>query len=70
MGISYTKLWVLLDSRNIQRSAFRRDLGLTPSTMSKLQNGEPVSLSVLMRICLHLGCDIGDVCQVVRTYDK
>ena len=45
----------------------RRDLGIAPGTMSKLNKGEEVAMSVLLRICEHLDCDIGDVCEVVRS---
>ena len=35
--------------------------------MSKLNKGEEVALSVLLRICDYLNCDIGDICEAVRT---
>jgi len=34
--------------------------------MSKLGKGEEVALSVLLRICEYLNCDIGDICSVVK----
>lgn len=34
--------------------------------MSKLNKGEDVALSVLLRICDYLNCDIGDICEAVR----
>ena len=67
MGISYKKLWVLLIDRDIKRSSFRKELNLSSGTWTKLNNGEEVSLSILLRICGYLNCDIGDVCEVVRT---
>ena len=33
--------------------------------MAKLNKGEEVALSVLMRICQYLRCDIGDICSVI-----
>jgi len=41
-------------------------LGLSTGTMSKLNKGEDVALSVLLRICDYLNCDIGDICEAVR----
>jgi putative transcriptional regulator len=35
--------------------------------MSKLNKGEDVALSVLLRICDYLNCDIGDICEAART---
>lgn len=43
---------------------------LAAGTMSKLNKGEDVALSVLLRICDYLNCDIGDICEVVRVEKK
>lgn len=66
MKISYKKLWVLLIQRDITKVTMKRDLGLAAGTMSKLNKGEDVALSVLLRICEYLNCDIGDICEAVR----
>ena len=66
MDISYKKLWVLLIEKDITRAQMRRDLKIATGTMSKLNKGEEVALSVLLRICEYLGCDIGDICSVVE----
>lgn len=67
MGISYKKLWVLLIDRDIKKSSFRKELNLSSGTWTKLNKGEDVALSVLLRICDYLNCDIGDICEAVRT---
>ena len=36
-------------------------------TWTKLNTGDEVSLSILLRICDYLNCDIGDICEAVRT---
>ena len=69
MKISYKKLWMLLIQRDITKVRLKRDLGLAAGTMSKLNKGEDVALSVLLRICDYLDCDIGDICEAVRTND-
>ena len=66
MGISYKKLRVLLIEKDITRAQMRRDLKIATGTMSKLNKGEEVALSVLLRICEYLDCDIGDICSVVK----
>ncbi|WP_302325950.1 helix-turn-helix domain-containing protein [Enterocloster lavalensis] len=66
MKISYKKLWVRLIERDITKPQMRKDLNLATGTMSKLNKGEEVALSVLLRICGYLDCDIGDICEVVR----
>ena len=66
MKISYKKLWMLLIQRDITKVRMKRDLGLAAGTMSRLNKGEDVALSVLLRICEYLDCDIGDICEAVR----
>ena len=66
MSISYKKLWVLLIEKDITRAQMRRDLKIATGTMSKLNKGEEVALSVLLRICEYLDYDIGDICSVVK----
>ena len=67
MKISYKKLWVMLIQREITKVQLRADVGISAGTMSKLNKGEDGALSVLLRICDYLNCDIGDICEAVRT---
>ena len=65
--ISYKKLWMLLLERDIKNTSLRHEVGLSAGTWTKLNKGEEVSLSILLRICDYLNCDIGDICEAVRT---
>ena len=66
MKISYKKLWMFLIEKDVTKPTLRKELGLSTGTMSKLNKGEDVALSVLLRICDYLDCDIGDICEAVR----
>lgn len=66
MKIRYKKLWMLLIQRDITKVTLGRDIGYSAGTMSKLNKGEEVALSILLRICDYLNCDIGDICETVR----
>lgn len=70
MKISYKKLWMWLIEHEIKKSTLRRATELSPGTMSKLNKNEEVALSVLLRICDFLNCDIGDICEAVRVETK
>lgn len=70
MKISYKKLWVLLIEKDITKVQMRGAVGISAGTMSKLNKGEEVALSVLLRICDYLDCDIGDICEAVRTGEE
>ena len=67
MQISYKKLWILLIEKNISQANFRKDLNIATGTMTKMRKNEEVALSVLLRICEYLDCNIGDICDVVKT---
>lgn len=66
MSISYKKLWIILIEKEIPKSKFRADLKIATGTMTKLNRNYEVALSILIRICEYLDCDIGDICEVVR----
>ena len=66
MKISYKKLWIMLVERDISQSAFRKDLNIASGTMTKMRRNEEVALSVLLRICEYLDCNIGDICDAVK----
>lgn len=63
MGINYKKLWVMLAEKEISQVKFRKDLNIATGTMTKLRRNEEVALSVLLRICKYLECNIGDICD-------
>ena len=66
MKISYKKLWILLIEKEISPATLRKDLNIATGTMTKMRKNEEVALSVLIRICEYLDCDIGDICDAVR----
>lgn len=66
MKISYKKLWILLIEKDISPVTLRKDLSIATGTMTKLRKNEEVALSVLLRICDYLNCNIGDICDAVK----
>ncbi len=72
MKISYKKLWILLIEREISPAEIRKELNIATGTMTKLRKNEEVALSVLLRICQYLDCNIGDICDAVKleTYQQ
>ena len=66
MEISYKKLWILLIEKNISPATLRKDLNIATGTMTKMRRNEDVALSVLLRICEYLDCNIGDICDAVK----
>lgn len=69
MKISYKKLWILLIKKDISPVKLRKDLNIATGTMTKLRRNEEVAISILLRICEYLNCDIGDICEAVYSKD-
>ena len=65
MSVSYNKLWKLLIDRKMSKADLRKQAGIAPNTLTKLNRDEEVSLSVLKKICNTLKVDIGDVMEFV-----
>lgn len=66
LKISYKKLWIMLIEKDISPVTLRTDLSIATGTMTKMRKNEEVALSVLLRICEYLDCNIGDICDAVR----
>ena len=48
----------------MNKSELAKSTGISTSTIAKMSRGEPVALTVLVRICEYLDCDIGDIVNV------
>lgn len=65
MRASYKKLWKLLVDKDMSKGDLHKASGLSSSTMTKLRKGEDVSMEALRKICITLGCNIGDIVEFV-----
>ena len=64
------KLWKLLIDRDMKKKDLRALTGLSSSTIAKMTKNETVSTDVLVKICGVLGCDVGDIMEVVPDESK
>ena len=65
MAVSYKKLFKILIDRDMKKKEFRDFVGISYSTMSKLEKGENTTVEVLEKICLNLGCGINDIMEIL-----
>ena len=63
--INYKKLWIFLLERGISKQEFREKCDISTGTMTKLNKNQEVALSVIIKICNTLDCDIADICETV-----
>ena len=66
MTLSYKKLWHRLIDKEMTKTELQKAAGLSWGTVAKLNKGESVNISILMRICAVLDCDISDIIEIVR----
>lgn len=66
MAVSYKKLWKLLIDKKMNKGELCQATGICAGTMAKMSKNEPVTLTVLEKICDVLNCDIGDVVEKIQ----
>lgn len=66
MAISYKKLWKLLIDRDMKKKDLIAISGISQSSVTKMGKNENVNTEVLVRICLALKCDIGDIAEIIQ----
>ena len=64
MSASYKKLWKILIDRDMNKSDLIRQAKITSNIVAKMGKGEDVSMESLRKICIALGCEIGDIMEV------
>lgn len=65
MAITYKPLWKLLIDRDMKKKDLVALTGISQSSVSKMGRDENVNTEILNRICMALGCDVGDIMEVV-----
>lgn len=66
MIISYNKLWKILIDKKMRKMDLQNLAGLSSASIAKLGKDEPVTMEVLMKICIALDCNIGDIVDFIK----
>lgn len=53
----------MLAEQEMTKQEFREKLQIASGTMTKLNKGQEVSMSIILRICEYFNCNIGDICD-------
>lgn len=65
MAVCYKKLFKLLIDRDMKKKEFAAKVGISNNTVAKLANNENVTMEVIDKICVGLGCTVDDVVEIV-----
>ena len=64
--LNYTKLWLLLDSKGLKRTDLTKNKVISPNTLAKLGKNEPISSTVIEKICDYLDCQPADMMENIK----
>ena len=70
MKISYSKLFGILEQRNITKTELRENIKVSTATLAKLSKNEPIAMKVIEDICNFLNCQPGDIMEMEKEVDK
>lgn len=70
MKISYSKLFDILEQRNITKTELRENIKISTATLAKLSKNEPIAMKVVEDICNFLDCQPGDIMEMTKEVDK
>lgn len=65
--LNYTKLWILLEKRGMKRTDLKEIM--SSATLAKLGKNEPVSSTVIEKVCDYLHCQPGDMMENITNED-
>ena len=61
MSVSYDKLWKILIDKKMNRTELKDSSGISFNVLAKMGKNEFVSMESLMKICVALNCNVGDI---------
>lgn len=65
MDVSYKKLWKLLIDKDMKKKDLQAKAGISWASITKMSKSEQVSMEVLIKVCVALNCDIGDIVEFI-----
>ncbi len=66
MAISYEPLWSFLNKMNISKMEFANRIDISNATLAKMGKNEPVTLTIIEKICTEFNCNIQDIVVHVK----
>ena len=62
--ISYNRLWKLLIDKHMMKKDLQKITSLSSNVITKMGQGESVTLETLAKICIALQCGISDIVEI------
>lgn len=68
--ISYRKLFILMEEREISKEKLKTELGFSSATMAKLAKNEEVAMSTIQGLCRYFDCQPGAILSYEKEIDE
>ena len=65
MRVSYSKFFHLLLDKKMKKGELCKRAGISTNVMGKMAKGQNITVDMLARICLVLGCTFDDVVEIL-----
>lgn len=65
MDVSYNKLFKILIDKEMKKTEFAKEVGISANTLAKLSRNETVSMDIIIRICRSLNCSVDDIMDIL-----
>ena len=66
MAVSYKKLWKILIDRDMRKKDLIELCDISKYTITRMNNGENISVETLAKICNALDCNFDDIMEIVK----
>ena len=63
--ISYEKLWIVLQHKNLRKKDLREQYNISPTIIKRLTDNTNVSVDTIMYLCEILNCQPGDILNYI-----
>jgi DNA-binding Xre family transcriptional regulator len=64
MAVSYKKLWKMLIDRDMKKKDLVELCDISKYTITRMNNGENISVETVAKICNALGCSFDDIMEI------
>lgn len=65
MAVSYKKLFKMLIDRDMKKKDFKELTGISSNTVTKLANNENVTMEIIEKICVRMGCTVDEIVEII-----
>ena len=68
--ISYKKLFLMMEEREISKEKLKNEIGISSATMAKLAKNEEVAMSTIQSLCKYFDCQPGAILSYEKEIDE